>query len=70
MEYERRILLGTCIATVRQDRGLTQRELAAMVGTSNSYIWKIETGRTGIGFDALCKIADALDVSVRELVRF
>ena len=41
-----------------------------MTGTSRSYLWKIETGAADIGIDILIKIAQALDVQVRDLIDF
>lgn len=41
-----------------------------MVGSSKSHIWRIETGRVGVGIDDLARIADALDATVSELIPF
>lgn len=46
----------------RMDRGLSQAELAEMVGTSNSQISRIESGRHRTNLDTLTRIAHALDV--------
>lgn len=41
-----------------------------MVGSSKSHIWRIETGRVGVGLDDLARIADALGTEVRNLITF
>lgn len=62
--------LGSRIVAERTRRGITQRQLALMTGTSRSYLWKIETGAADGGIDVLIRIAKALDVRVRDLVEF
>lgn len=62
--------LGSRIVAERTRRGITQRQLALMTGTSRSYLWKIETGAADVGIDVLIRIAKALDVRVRDLVEF
>jgi ribosome-binding protein aMBF1 (putative translation factor) len=46
----------------RMDRGLSQKELADLVGTSNTQISRIESGRHRTNLDTLTKIAHALDL--------
>ena len=67
---ERRERLGNNIKKRRIAAGLTMRQFADMAGTSHTYLWQVETGRVGIGFDMLCKFADALGIEVRELIVF
>lgn len=62
--------LGSNIRAERSRRGISQRQLALMTGTSRSYLWKLETGRADVGMDVLLRIARALDVPVRELIDF
>ena len=62
--------LGSNIKSAREERGISQRKLALMTGTSRSYLWKIETGSAGLGIDVLCRIARALDMDVRDLITF
>ncbi len=62
--------LGARIVTERTRRGITQRQLALMTGTSRSYLWKIEIGAADVGIDVLIRIAHALDVPVRNLIEF
>ena len=48
----------------RMDRGLSQQELAEMVGTSHSQISRIESGRHRTSLESLERIARALDLRV------
>jgi ribosome-binding protein aMBF1 (putative translation factor) len=48
----------------RMDKGLTQEQLAELVGTSNSQISRIESGRHRTNLDTLLRIASALDVKM------
>lgn len=69
---KRYALLGATIRIVREDKNLTQRELASMIGQPNShtYITRVEKGQIKIGLEQLIKIADALEVEVRDLIDF
>lgn len=62
--------LGSRIVAERTQRGITQRQLALMTGTSRSYLWKIEIGAADVGIDVLIRIAGALGVPVRDLIDF
>jgi transcriptional regulator with XRE-family HTH domain len=48
----------------RMDKGLSQQELAQMVGTSHSQISRIESGQHRTNLDSLQRIAKALDLTV------
>ncbi len=67
---QKRLVLGSAIRERREEQGLSQNRLALMVGSSKSHIWRIETGRVGVGIDDLARIADALGVQVRDLIAF
>ena len=54
----------------REEQSLSQEKLALMIGSSKSHIWRIETGRVGVGIDDLSRIAEALGTRVRDLVSF
>lgn len=69
-EMDRKAQLGANIRARREDQGLSQRKFALMIGTNQTYLWEIETGRVSVGFALLCKIADGLDVKVRDLIDF
>ena len=67
---QKRLALGEAIRARRESQGLSQERLALMVGSSKSHIWRIETGRVGVGIDDLSRIADALGTEVRSLFTF
>jgi transcriptional regulator with XRE-family HTH domain len=54
--------LGSQIAHVRHERGLTQAELAEDVGIDARSIQRIEAGRTAPSLQRLCAIAESLGV--------
>ena len=56
--------LGTRIKETRQSRGLTQENLAEIVGCNTSHISNIEGGRAHPSLSALVKIANILECSV------
>ncbi len=67
---EKRIALGAAVRERRLEQRLSQQTLAHMIGSSKSHIWRIESGREGVGIDDLARIAEALDISVSKLLPF
>ena len=67
---ERIKVLGAAIREAWLKRGLSQTELAAMIGTDQAAISRIENGGCGIGIASYIKIADALGVKLGSLVGF
>jgi transcriptional regulator with XRE-family HTH domain len=65
-ENNRLRLLGLHVRKWREQRGLTQEQLALVVGFTRSYITEIETGKRNISFLNLTKILDVLEVDDRE----
>lgn len=55
---------------VRQSKNVTQEELAEKIGTSQTWIAYIETGRNKPNLKMLEKIAKALGVKVKDLIPF
>lgn len=52
---------------MRKKQHLMQRQLAAMAGTNQSYLWEIESGRVNVGIDTLCHLSEALDLRLDEV---
>jgi len=52
----------------REYRGLTQQQLADIVGISKPYLSQIETGKRTGATDVLLKIAKALNLSLDDIV--
>ena len=61
-------MLNENLAKIRKERGLTQEALASKLNVVRQTISKWENGTAVPDADTLCKIADALDVSVAELL--
>lgn len=57
-------IIGERLKKARESKGLTQAELAALIGTTPAAISNYEQGRRQIPVDLLFKIAEVLDVSV------
>ncbi|WP_447775271.1 helix-turn-helix domain-containing protein [Pseudomonas chlororaphis] len=55
------------LATLRAQKGFTQRELGAMAGVAWSMISKYEAGQSMPRLKVLMRLAEALDVTVDEL---
>lgn len=65
MDYK---LLGQRIRTARQAAGLSQEQLAELVGLTSQHISHTEVASTKISLPALVKIANALHTSVDKLL--
>ena len=59
--------MGNVIRTLRQERGLTQSELARQVGVPQSRLSRIETRQRPVSAALLAGLAGTLGVSVEEL---
>ena len=57
-------MIGQAIKAIREERGITQYELAKRLGYSQSNISKYENGDLGIDATFLIKIARAMDCSI------
>ena len=60
--------VGFNIRRIREERRLSQEELAYLAGLHRAYIGQIERGEKNIGLKNLEKIANALNVNIRVLV--
>lgn len=59
-----RIYYGQRIANLRKGRGMTQQQLANVVGVSREHIARIEAGKYSVGLDILVKVAKALGMEL------
>jgi transcriptional regulator with XRE-family HTH domain len=64
-----RKLVGRNVKRVRQEKGLTQEQLAELSGFSQQYISGLEQGQRNPTVVSLYELATALGVSHMELVR-
>lgn len=60
--------LGARIAQLRKDRGLTQVQLAEVLELTQQMIASYEVGRRRVPVSLLPAIADALAISIEELI--
>ncbi len=67
-EQELNIKIGDRIAQLRQEKGFTQEQLAGMIDSEKQNISRLERGRVNAGVYFLAKIADALEISLAELL--
>lgn len=59
---------GNFIASLRKEKGLTQMELAEKLAVTDKAVSRWETGRNYPDIETLKNLADALDVSISELL--
>jgi len=53
--------LGAAITVIRQEKDLTQRQLAEKINTKQAELTRIECGRQNVSIKKLKKIVEALD---------
>lgn len=73
MEYKGKVTgpdsLGRILQQARLLNGLTQRELAARLGTTQRYIWEIESGKPSIFMDRLFAYMSEMGVDLEATIR-
>lgn len=62
--------LGLNIKKLRNQRNLTQQQLADKIGIGLNFMGKIEIAFSKPSMDTIIKIADALNITVADLVNF
>ncbi|MDH4241005.1 MAG: helix-turn-helix transcriptional regulator [Phycisphaerae bacterium] len=60
--------VGFNIRRIREERDISQEELASLAGLHRAYIGQIERGEKNIGLKNLEKIAKALRVNIKVLL--
>lgn len=70
MESTMAMNIGATVAARRKARGLTQEQLAALVGVSAPAVSKWETGAACPDIALLCPLARALNTTVDDLLQF
>lgn len=61
--------VGRRIAELREEAGLSQRQLAEAIGLDPSALSRIENGARGLAVGELTSIAERLDVDVEAILR-
>ena len=64
-----RRLVGDGIRSLRLSRGWTQERLAEASGLHRTYVTSLERGQRNASLDALCAVAEALEVPPSTLLR-
>ena len=62
--------LGIRIAQLRSERGMSQRRFALVLELDRVTLNRIEAGKGNPTIDTLARIAQGLDVSLEELLKF
>lgn len=67
MHEEIRVAYGKAVRAIRQDKKISQEELADLCGLHRTYISDIELGKRNVSLENIDKIAHALQVKKSEL---
>lgn len=63
-----RVRFGRRLRSLREERGLSQEELAFRAGLHRTYVSSAERGERNVSLVNLDKLASALEVNLRDLV--
>ena len=70
MNYQEEILyISTRIKELRKERKLTVQELAYRCDMERSNLSRIEAGRTNLTIKTMCIICNALNITLRDVIR-
>jgi transcriptional regulator with XRE-family HTH domain len=64
-----RLILGRALRALRQQAGITQKELATRISSSEAYVSHTETGRLDIRWHTLQRLLAALNADLHKLAR-
>ena len=67
---ELQIIIGSRIKLLRESKGVTQQNLAAMCNFEKGNMSRLEAGRTNPTITTLYKISQALEVKIIDLLDF
>lgn len=68
VENDPLILFGKRLAKIRKELGWSQEGLAIESGMARSYLSGIERGKRNVALLNLCKLAQTLNVSMKDLM--
>ena len=63
------VRLGRRLSGIREKRGLSQTQLADMAGIGRAHLSQIENGAVAVRVDTLYAIAQALDMTLEEMLK-
>ena len=61
--------LGKNLKRIRTQKGMTQGDIVRVLGVSRSFVSNIENGKTNPTLATIAKLAEAVEVSVDELLK-
>jgi len=61
--------LGKRIREIRNERGISQKELAHSIGKDQQSIQRLEAGNINPSYYYLCEIANGLDIDLEILIK-
>ena len=67
LETDIRIRFGQRLRGIRQERGLSQEELAFKAGLHRTYVSSAERGKRNVGLVNVERLAQALDIDICDL---
>lgn len=67
---EIKLLVGKRVKQLRNEREISQEELANLAGLDRTYITSVECGKRNISIVNIEKLANALQVSLKEFFSF
>ncbi|OGS69813.1 MAG: transcriptional regulator [Flavobacteria bacterium RIFCSPLOWO2_12_FULL_35_11] len=62
--------IGKIIKKIREDKGLTQQQIAELIHMHRSNYSRVETGERDLSIEAINKIAKYFGMSIDELINF
>lgn len=63
------ISLGEAIRRIRNNQGISQENLALLAEVDRSYVGRVERGDNNVALLTLLKIAQALRISLKDLMK-
>jgi transcriptional regulator with XRE-family HTH domain len=60
--------LGSALRRAREQRGVSQQVLAVQAGVTTATLGRLETGQSDPAWSTVRAIADALEISLRDLI--
>ena len=60
---------GKAVRQIRQEKHISQEELADMCGLHRTYLSDVELGKRNISLENIEKIADSLNMTISEIFR-
>lgn len=70
MKTEANIQFGQQVAKIRKSRGLSQEQLAYKCGFDRTYVGTIERGEKSATINSIVKIAQGLNITLKDLFNY